>query len=470
MAASRPPSAPRRFLAGLLLRLALRLRLRLLLGRALPATAARGTAGLRAAIRGAGANGPGARPHGPAVPLPPLPALVAGLAAAGAGLVLLAVPVLLLWMTSPYPDGGPGNALHTTAALWLLAHGVELVRTETLSGVPAPVGVAPLLLTALPVLLLHRAGRFAAEGGRDEDATPPRPTAAWAGVTAGYLAAGLVAALYATGGEYRPGWGWTTLCLPALTAVLAAGGVWAGCDRPRQAVDRWEGRLPDLLLGRADRGRRLTAVFRAAGEGTAALLGGGALLAVVALALRAGDAGEAFGRLAGGWLDGVTLLLLCLALLPSAAVWAASYALGPGFAVGPAVVTPLGVGGAVPALPVFPWLAAVPAGGLGTAPAWGLAAVPVLAGAAIGARVARRAAAARVPWPWLRTAVLAALACLLGAAALAALTALASGPIGTGALAAFGPSWWRTGLAAAAWTLPPALLTALLARWDLLRR
>ncbi|WP_240957242.1 DUF6350 family protein, partial [Streptomyces chilikensis] len=406
----------------------------------------------------------------PAAALPPLPALVAGAAAAGAGLVLLAVPVLVLWMSAPYPDGGPGGALRTTAALWLLAHGVELTRTETLSGVPAPMGVTPLLLTALPALLLHRAGRSAAEGGHDGDVPPPRPTEAWTGVTAGYLAAGLFAALYASGGEYRPGWGWSTLSLPALTAVVAACGVWAGCDRPRRAVDRRGGRLPDLLLGRADRGRRLTTVCRAAGEGTAVLTAGGTVLAVVALALRAGEAGEAFGRLAGGWLDGVTLLLLCLALLPNAAVWACAYALGPGFTLGPAVVTPLDVQGVVPSLPVFPWLAAVPAGGLGAAPAWGLAAVPVLAGVAIGARVARGTAAARVPWPWLRTAVLAVLACLLCATALAALTAFASGPLGTGALAAFGPLWWRTGLATAAWTVLPAVPAALLTRWDLLRR
>ncbi|MEU3557134.1 cell division protein PerM [Streptomyces fragilis] len=520
------PSAPRRLLVGLLLRLVLRLRLRLLLGRA-----ALGAAVALAAGRGTAAylsfgdatNRADRRPH-PRVPsLPPLSAVAAGLAAAGTGLVVLAVPVLFLWMTSPYPGSGPGNALHTTAALWLSAHGVDLVRTDTLSAVPAPMGVGPLLLTALPVWLLHRAGRSVAEDGdrtdgdradgdradgdradgdRADDDAPPAPGPAWAGVTAGYVTAGLLAALYATGGEYRPGWGWSTLFLPALAAVVSLSGMWAGSDHLRRTVDRTAGRLPDLLLGRADRGRRLGAAFRAAGEGAAALLCGGALLAVLALVLRAGEAGAAFGRLAGGWVSGVTLLLLCLALLPNAAVWAAAYATGAGFLLGPAMVAPLGGWGPVPRLPAFPWLAAVPTGAApreGAAPAGGTAAdvaagadvtsgadvaggvgdvvvtwlpavLPLLAGVAIGVRLARRAAAARTPWPWLRTAVLAVLGCLICGAALAALAGLAGGPLGRGTLAAFGPVWWRTGLATAAWTLLPALLSALLVRWDRLRR
>ncbi|MGH1555121.1 cell division protein PerM [Streptomyces sp. L7] len=75
------------------------------------------------------------------------------------------------------------------AALWLLAHGVELVRTDTLSGIPAPVGVTPLLLLVLPVWLLHRAARDAVLGGADEDSDiPPVPArTAWTGVALGYL-------------------------------------------------------------------------------------------------------------------------------------------------------------------------------------------------------------------------------------------------------------------------------------------
>ncbi|WP_158102379.1 DUF6350 family protein [Streptomyces cacaoi] len=85
--------------------------------------------------------------------------LVGGACAAGVGLGVIAAVVLLLWTVSPYPDGGAGSALHLAADLWLLAHGAQLVRHETLSGIPAPVGVTPLMLTALAVWLLCRATR-----------------------------------------------------------------------------------------------------------------------------------------------------------------------------------------------------------------------------------------------------------------------------------------------------------------------
>ncbi len=102
--------------------------------------------------------------------------LTAGALAAGLGLGSFAVLTIALWVSSPYPDSGPGGAMHIAAALWLLAHGVELLRTDTLSGVPAPVGVTPLLLLLLPALLLRdrrrsrgrRAARAGHEAGRRE--------------------------------------------------------------------------------------------------------------------------------------------------------------------------------------------------------------------------------------------------------------------------------------------------------------
>ncbi len=144
-----------------------------------------------------------------------------GAVAAGLGLGSFAVLVMVLWISSPYPDSGPGGALHVAAALWLLAHGVELVRTGTLSGVPAPVGVTPLLLLALPLWLLHRAARHAVLGGETDEDDPEGPPliaarTAWTGVAVGYLAVGTAAALYASGGELSPSWSWTAVCLPLL--------------------------------------------------------------------------------------------------------------------------------------------------------------------------------------------------------------------------------------------------------------
>ncbi|MBC3981443.1 hypothetical protein H8N01_02370, partial [Streptomyces sp. AC536] len=90
-------------------------------------------------------------------------ALLSGAVAAGLGLGALAVVVLLLWITSPFPDGSPDGTLRVAAGLWLLAHGAELVRTHTVTGGQTTMGLTPLLLTALPCWLLYRAGRHAVE-------------------------------------------------------------------------------------------------------------------------------------------------------------------------------------------------------------------------------------------------------------------------------------------------------------------
>lgn len=102
-------------------------------------------------------------------------ALLRGAVAAGLGLGSVAVLVVVLWISSPSPDSGPGEAVHAAAGLWLLAHGAELIRTDTLTGAPAPVGVVPLLLTALPVWLVHRAARDVLEP--EEGRGAPRPGA-----------------------------------------------------------------------------------------------------------------------------------------------------------------------------------------------------------------------------------------------------------------------------------------------------
>ncbi len=350
--------------------------------------------------------------------------LLGGAVAAGLGLGSLAVLVTVLWISSPSPDTGPGGALHTATALWLLAHGVELVRVDTLSGAPAPVGVTPLLLSLLPVWLLHRAARDATEPGdgmgvvvgppgavgvrglpgpgADRDAGPPPVSAriAWTGVVLGYLAVALPVALYADGGMLRPTWT-AVVWLPLVTMAAAGAGVWTAFGRPGGPVGRALHVLPrglrELVV---EPDARMGASARAAGAGAAVLVGGGALLLLVSLVGHGGAARGSFARLSDGWAGQVSVLLLCLALVPNAAVWAAAYALGPGFVLGTGhVVGPLG---SAPAslLPPLPLLAAVPDAGAGTPWHWVVGAVPVAAGVAVGWFTARSATApARPPVP-----------------------------------------------------------------------
>ncbi|MDX3046042.1 DUF6350 family protein, partial [Streptomyces scabiei] len=281
--------------------------------------------------------------------------VLGGALAAGLGLGAFVALVTVLWISSPYPDSGPGGALHVAAALWLLSHGVELVRTDTLSGGPAPVGLVPLLLLALPVVLLHRSARDHAGDGSGVSAR-----ATWAGLVVGYTTVGAVVTLYASGGVLRPSWWWAALCVPLLAALAAGTGVWAarGCPRPP---------LPALLggaPGTADRRQVAAAASRAAGAGVLVLGGGGALLVAVSLVWHGGAARDSFLQLTEGLSGRFAVLLLCLALVPNAALWAAAYALGPGFLLGAGHPTnPLEAAAPAALLPPFPLLAAVPAGG-----------------------------------------------------------------------------------------------------------
>lgn len=383
--------------------------------------------------------------------------VLGGALAAGLGLGAFVALVTMLWISSPYPDSGPGGALHVAAALWLLSHGVELVRIDTLSGDPAPVGLVPLLLLALPTVLLHRSARDHAGDGSGVSAR-----ATWAGLVIGYATVGAAVTLYASGGVLRPSWLWAALCVPLLAALATGTGVWAARGRPRLP-------LPALLGGTPrTEGRRhvAAAAGRAAGAGVLMLAGGGALLVAVSLVWHGGAARASFLQLTEGLSGRFAVLLLCLALIPNAALWAAAYALGPGFVLGAGHTTaPLYAAAPAALLPPFPLLAAVPAGG-GAPVYWAVGAVPLAAGMTVGWFTAARAVAdPTAPWSARRTAVTTFLAALLSAMAFALLALLSGGPLGVAALTDFGPVWWQAGGAAGAWVGVVGMPVALTARW-----
>ncbi|TQK52366.1 hypothetical protein FBY35_2798 [Streptomyces sp. SLBN-118] len=369
-------------------------------------------------------------------------AFVRGVIAAGLGLGALAALVMMLWISSPYPDRGPGGALHVAAGMWLLAHGTELVRTDTLSGNPAPIGLVPLLLAALPALLTHRAAREALE----PDEGRPRASArgVLCAVTAGYLLVGSAVVAYAARGPLAADLLSALLHLPVVAVASAAAGVWTASGRPLGPLPAW---LPERV--RAELARtRIRVAARSAVAGALALSAGGALLVAVSLVWHAEATQDSFLHLADEWSGRLAVLLLGLVLAPNAAVWGAAYGLGPGFALGTgATATPLALTGDA-ALPPFPLLAAVPAEGPGAALNWAVVAVPVAAGVVIAWFTVRRDALSGV-----RETALAALLGAVGCGLLTApLAAAAGGPMGTGRLAQFGPVWWLTGGAAAVWT------------------
>lgn len=394
-----------------------------------------------------------------------------GAIAAGLGLGSLAVLVMVLWISSPYPDSGPDGAFHVATGLWLLAHGAELIRTDTLGGHPAPVATVPLLLVVLPVWLVHRAARDSAEtDGKGTDRHSA--VGAFCAVSAGYLLVVLAAAAYGRGGGLPVDR--ATLAFPVVFVVTgsAAAGVWAARGRPMASLLVWAPLRLQEAAARTKFRAGGAAALRSAAAGMLVLLVGGALLVVAALVWNAGAAKGSLLGLSGDWAGRSALLLLAVALMPNAAMWGASYGMGPGFALGTAsTVTPFAFAGH-PALPDFPLLAAMPSQGPGTAVNWVAAAVPAVAALAVARRVARSAAPSPAgdeePWGQGWTALIAGLGAVGCGAGAAALAAASGGPLGTGALAEFGPVWWLVGPASLVWTAVIGVPAALLLRaWRL---
>ncbi|MCB5911756.1 cell division protein PerM [Streptomyces pinistramenti] len=431
-------------------------------------------------------------------------AFFSGVTAAGLGLGVLTVAVLLIWVASPYPGSDPAGALHLAADLWLLAHGGDLVRTGSLSGTPVPIALTPLLLTALPVWLLHRATRHALADADDQSvdstgtAVPGGPVGsegsdwdveseaaapAWSrlgALLAGYLLIAAGAVLYASAGPLRAVPLSAAVSVPVAAVGTLTASAWRvlgayASDEPGGAgsselVPAWARRLHGALPGRVRRlfgGRRCAAVRRSATAAVLTLLASGTVLTLIGLGLHAGEARRDLFALASGWAGRGAVLLLCLALLPNAAVWGASYGLGPGFTAGVGgTAGPLGTADPPP-LPHFPLLDALPDPAPVTPLTWAVAAGPVLAGILLARYVAHPAAGsggAGRPWRRLTTAAVAGLAAAVCGVVMAGLAALSGGALGTGGLAVFGPAWWLTGLAAAGWTALTGIPCALLLR------
>ncbi len=371
-------------------------------------------------LPGGAARPPRSRPTGPELRPAPnvlLPGLVAAAWAVGAGLVAFAVPVLLAWASDGRSGAGAAEATRTAGQLWLLAHGTPLA----LSG--GSVGLTPLGLVALPLLLLHRAGRH---GARTVGVCSSRDAGRLLlGTALSYaLAAAVVSALAATT-AVRPD------APRALLGALLVAALGAGSGIVRETGLPRADRLPDRV-------RRLG---RATTASVAVLLSGGALVVGVSLAVHGGRATALAGATHPGLVGGLGLLVLGLSLAPNAAVWGLSFVTGPGFAVG--VGTSVGpLSSTLGPVPAFPLLAALPGGDV---PVWVgalLLLVPLGAGVAGGLLVARPLSGAAG-----RAALEASAVGPCAGVVTALLCLVSGGPLGAGRLAAVGPSPWQVGLA-----------------------
>jgi Family of unknown function (DUF6350) len=398
---------------------------------------------------GASGSGDGRK----ARPQPTRPLVVTGgiaaLAAAASGLAVLITLTAIGWITAPHVGigNGLGGVLRTAAMLWLVAHHVGF----TVRGA-GRIGLLPLGLVLLPGALLAMAGRWVVRVG---NVTRLRHVG-YAAIALALPYALLAGALAVASGTAVAAPSLLQAVIAAFLLALVAGGLGAA-----------RGLAPWSRLGNLMPARPRSIVMGMLGS-AAILAAAGAVLAGASLAVHLPEVKAASDALAPGIGGALLLLLAQLAYIPNAIIWAVAYTLGPGFAFGTGtVVAP--TGSALGAVPVFPMLAAMPAGARPGGPGWvpvAVLALPYLAGVFAGVVTVRIA-----PTPVIEAAPLWGFAAGTAAGLLAGLAAaFAGGPLGNGRLASVGPSGFQVGLVAILELGITAALSAAGANWLILRR
>ncbi|TML25564.1 MAG: hypothetical protein E6G35_12055 [Actinobacteria bacterium] len=354
------------------------------------------------------------------------------------------LPVLGLVMLLGQVSGGApiGARLTFGTAFWLLAHGVPL----SLGG--DRLALVPLAVSVLAAWRVSRAGVHTARaiGAR----TAGRALLSAFAVATVYAGLGALAANLA-----RP------LAVPVESALRLGGFalVFAGLGAARES--RSLGRLARRLPLPVRDGLR---------TGTVAaflVLGAGAAVAGVAVAVSGGQASATLATFHAGVLGQAALTLVCLVYAPNLATWSAAYLIGPGFAVGAGTTVSAGKVslGALPAVPVLAALPDSAVSGLGPL----LRVLPMAGGMAAGWLLVRRrlrlAAERESPTPgWGELIGICALAGPVGGVVLGLSAWASGGALGAGRLAVMGPVGWSVGVVAAGVLAFGALLAAVATR------
>lgn len=362
------------------------------------------------------------------------------------GIGISLVPLTILWAVEA------GFSLDWTlfwqgaVDIWLLSNGVDLSVTlpaEVVAATglaaasdPFPVTIAPLVLTGFTVIMGARAGIRAA-------ATRYWQTAVLSGLVT-VLVLNALAAFSAQGELLRPSL-LQALLLPLLVyGVGLAIGVVRGMHRipvgREGAAGRFLAAIQDRLDERFDRTDRAVAAAALRG-GVAAVTGIVGVSAVLFAVLILANFGVVTSLYQGsqlGGIGGAATTLAQLAFIPNLVLWAASWLVGPGFALGAgSAISPVNtVVGPVPGLPI---LGAIPSGDF----AFGFVGllVPVLIGFFAASLVRPHLVTALAGRPLVARLLIAAAGIGLVAGVILGLLAwFSGGAIGPGRLAVVGPN------------------------------
>ena len=370
------------------------------------------------------------------------------------GVAIPLVPLTILWAAQF--GFGPDWAIFWRGAadIWLIGHGVDVTFTldpTTASalgvagaGAPVKITIALLGFALLTLLLGVRAGERVAETGHR--ALGELTTLVVFG------AASSVVTLTALNSAARPSI-WQGVVLPTLVfavglflGVLREGrerGPDAARSRLRDWIDAWRPQVRAALAGALRAGAAAAAITTLVSAVAVALL----------IAVNYAQIIRLYESLHTEVVGVVALTAGELAFLPNLVIWAASWFVGPGFAIGTGShVSPLGT--ALGPMPTIPLLGALPTGDL----AFGFAGllVPVVAGFLAGAavrpilvRALDASADHNGPAPHLPGLVVTALGGgVFGGVLLGVLAAVSGGAAGPGRFQQVGPDALAVGLAA----------------------
>lgn len=362
------------------------------------------------------------------------------------GIGISLVPLTILWAVEA------GFALdwilfwRGAVDIWLLGNGVDLHVTLpaevvaatglAAAGDPFPVTIAPLALTGFTVIMGARAGIRAA-------ATRYWQTAVLAGLSA-VLVLNALAALSAQSELLSPSLA-QALILPLLVYGLGLTiGVVRGMHRIPAGRGGAVGRLltgvQDRLDERFDRTDRAVAAatFRGGLAAVTGIIGVSAVLFAILILANFGVVTSLYQGSQLGGIGGAATTLAQLAFIPNLVIWAASWLVGPGFALGAgSAISPVNtVVGPVPGLPI---LGAIPSGDF----AFGFIGllVPVLIGFFAASLVRPRLVSALAGRPLVARLLIAAAGIGIVAGLILGLLAwFSGGAIGPGRLAVVGPN------------------------------
>ncbi|WP_411721215.1 DUF6350 family protein [Mycetocola sp.] len=373
--------------------------------------------------------------------------------AIGIGIPL--VPLTILWAVDSGFSVDWTLFWQGAVDIWLLGNGVDIeaslppgvVAATGLAAAAEPfhVTIAPLALTAFTVIMGARAGVRAS-------ATRYWQSAVLAALGTVFVLNAL-AALSSLGEALRPSL-LQALILPALVYAL---GLAIGVLRGRHRIPASHGgvvgrlltRMQDRLDERFDRFDRAVAAAALRGglAAVTAILGMSAVLLTVLVLVNFGLITSLYQGAQLGVVGGGATTVAQIAFVPNLVVWAASWLIGPGFALGAgSAISPVGtVVGPIPGLPI---LGAVPSGNF----AFGFLGllVPVLIGYLAAVLVRPGLVAALSGRSLVRRLLITAAGIGLVAGLLLGLLAwFSAGSIGPGRLAVVGPNPWLVGVFAA---------------------